>query len=73
MLWETDKPIAVFQDPKGIEYRLGIKDYIGENFGYIAMIREKEVIVIQTIEDNNKRYSTTKVVFLSEKNKGEGS
>ena len=41
-----------------------IKDYIGENFGYVATIREKEVVVIQTIEENEKRYSTTKVVFL---------
>ena len=66
LMWNTDKPMAVFEDPKGIKYKLTIKDYIGENFGYIAMIREKEVVVIQTIEEENKRYSTTKIVFLDD-------
>ena len=64
LLWKTKRPVAVFRDPKGMDHRLTIKDYVGENFGYIATIREKEVVVIQTIEENNKRYSTTKVVFL---------
>lgn len=66
LLWKTDRPMALFEGPKGEQYRLGIKDYIGENFGYIATIREKEVVIIQTIEENQKRYSTTKVVFLNE-------
>lgn len=64
LMWGNKNPVAVFQAPDGESYRLKIKDYIGENFGYIAMIREREVVVIQTIEENNKRYSTTKVVFL---------
>lgn len=64
LLWSTKKPVAIIKAPDGNEYRLTIKDYIGENFGYIATIREKEVVVIQTIEENNKRYSTTKVLFL---------
>ncbi len=66
LLWKTDQPIAVFQGPKDKEFRLAVKDYIGENFGYVATIREKEVVVIQTIEENQKRYSTTKVIFLNE-------
>ena len=64
LIWKTRNPRAIFQGPDNKEYRLTIKDYIGENFGYIATIREKEVVVIQTIEENNRRYSTTKVVFL---------
>jgi len=64
LLWKTDKPVAIFRSPDGVDHRLTIKDYIGENFGYIAMIREREVVVIQTIEEDNRRYSTTKVVFL---------
>lgn len=67
LLWKTNRPVAVFKAPNGEEYRLGVKDYIGENFGYIATIREKEVVIIQTIEEKNKRYSTTKVVFLESK------
>ncbi len=64
LLWKTSKPMAIFSDKNGKEVRLGIKDYIGENFGYIASIREKEVVIIQTIEEDDKRYSTTKVIFL---------
>ncbi len=64
LLWGTKDPVAIFLAPDGQEHRLGIKDYIGENFGYIATIREKEVVIIQTIEENQRRYSTTKVVFL---------
>jgi Tfp pilus assembly protein PilP len=66
LMWKTDKPVAIFESPDGAKHRLSVKDYIGENFGYIATIREKEVVVIQTIEENQKRYSTTKVVFLNE-------
>ena len=69
MIWQTKNPVAVFRAPDKSEFRLKIKDYIGENFGYIAAIREKEVVVIQTIEENNRRYSTTKVVFLGDKDK----
>ena len=66
LLWQTSRPVAVFFAPDKKEYRLTIKDYIGENFGYVAAIREREVVIIQTIEEDNKRYSTTKVVFLNE-------
>ena len=64
LIWSNKNPVAIFKAPDGKDYRLRIKDYIGENFGYVASIREKEVVVIQTIEENERRYSTTKVVFL---------
>lgn len=34
LLWKTSKPVALFLAPDGSEYRLGVKDYIGENFGF---------------------------------------
>lgn len=64
LVWNTDRPVALFRAPNGKRFRLGVKDFIGENFGYIASIRENEVVVIQTVEEGNQRYSTTKVVFL---------
>ncbi len=64
LVWNSENPVAIFRAPDGTDYKLRIKDHIGENFGYIAAIREKEVVVIQTVEENGKRYSTTKVVFL---------
>ena len=64
VFWNIKSPKAIIKTPGGKSYNVGIKDYIGENFGYVAMIREKEVVVIQTIENQGQRYSTTKVLFL---------
>ena len=66
LFWNTKKPQALIQDPTGDVHRVGIKDYVGENFGYIASIREKEVVIIQTLEEDGQRYSTTKILFLKE-------
>ena len=66
LIWKTKTPLAIFKGPGDREYRLRVKDYIGENFGYIATIREKEVVVIQTVERGYKRYSMTKVIFLED-------
>ena len=63
LLWGIDDPVALFSRNNKV-VRLGLKDYIGENFGYIASIREKEVVIVQTIEENGRRYSSTKVLFL---------
>lgn len=69
LFWNTAKPKAIIATPKGKTIAVGIKDYVGENFGYIASIREKEIVVIQTLEEQGQRYTTTKVLFLS---KGKG-
>lgn len=44
--------------------RLGTNDYIGENFGYIAAIRDSEMIVVQTFDQGNKKYSTTRTISI---------
>ena len=64
IFWNMKHPKALIFDPSGGTHRVGIKDYIGENFGYIASIREKEVVVIQTLEEEGQRYSTTKILFF---------
>ena len=64
IFWNIKTPKAIIRTPKGVSYHVGIKDYVGENFRYVAMIREKEVVIIQTIENQGQRYSTTKVLFL---------
>lgn len=64
LFWNTAKPKAIISDPKGKTFDVAIKDYIGENFGYVASIREKEIVVIQTLEENGQKYTTTKILFL---------
>lgn len=66
LIWNVKKPKAIVATPDGkTTYRVGLKDYIGENFGYVASIREKELVIVQTIEDDGHRYSTTKVMFFN--------
>ena len=67
LFWNTTKPKAFVVTPKGKTITVGIKDYIGENYGYIASIREKELVVIQTLEEQGQRYTTTKGLFLTKK------
>ena len=43
---------------------MGLKDYIGENFGYIAAIKPGKVIIVQTKEQNGQRYSTTRTLSI---------
>lgn len=50
------------QNPKMI--KLGLKDYIGENFGYIAAIRPGKVIIVQTKEQNGEKFSTTRTLSI---------
>ena len=64
LFWNIKNPKALVADPKGNVYKLGLKDYVGENFGYVASIREKELVIIQTMEEGGQRYSTTKIIFL---------
>jgi|GEM_PF-2521866 len=66
LIWNVKKPKAIVSAQDGkFTYRVGLKDYIGENFGYVAAIREKELVIVQTIEDDGHRYSTTKVMFFN--------
>jgi len=64
LFWDIKNPKALVADPKGKVFRLGLKDYVGENFGYVASIREKELVIIQTLNESGNRYSTTKVMFF---------
>lgn len=45
-------------------YRIGIKGYIGENFGYVAKILPSQVVIVQTKEQKGKTYSTTKTLSI---------
>lgn len=65
LFWNTTRPKAIISIPGGKKFDLGIKDYVGENFGYVASIREKEVVIIQTLEEQGQKYTTTKVLFLT--------
>ena len=49
IIWDTTDPKALFVDPTGKYWpAVGIDDRVGNKNGYIAAIREGEVIIIET-------------------------
>lgn len=65
ILWKVKEPKILIEDPKGVLHRLGVRDYLGENFGYIAVIREKEVVIVQTIFKEKSMITETKLLTLN--------
>ena len=47
ILWDVAKPKAMIKDPDGTIYTASIKTKIGRNDGFIAAIREGEIVVIE--------------------------
>lgn len=54
ILWDVRKPRAMVRDPDGIVYTVVKDSKIGRSEGFVAAIREGEVVVIETrYEDGN--------------------
>jgi type IV pilus assembly protein PilP len=64
ILWDVNKPRAMLKDPDGFVYTVFKNTKVGRNNGYVASIREGEVIVIQTVEDEGTSSKETKVLQL---------
>lgn len=47
ILWDVAKPKAMIKDPDGAIYTASIKTKIGRNDGFIAAIREGEIVVFE--------------------------
>ncbi len=58
ILWRTAAPRAVFLDPNGSSYIARKNERIGVNKGYIAAIREGEVVVIEPSMKVGHSYET---------------
>ncbi len=68
IVWNVKSPKAMVLDPTGSSYIVLENDKIGKSDGYIAKIREGEVVIIETHLDleGNKAY-LTKSMFLKKK------
>ena len=64
MLWDVKEPKALFQDPEAEIHSLGRDDSIGNRNGYIAAIREGEVVVVEAIRKRGDIIYRTKVVRI---------
>lgn len=60
VMWNVNNPRAMFMDPKAQIHIVGRDERIGRKNGYIAVIREGEVVVVEQIknEENQSSYST---------------
>jgi type IV pilus assembly protein PilP len=65
IIWDVAHPRAMLKDPQGKIHMLGPNAKIGNQNGYIAAIREGEVVVIETFEEEGKLRSDVRIVKLS--------
>lgn len=68
IVWNVKKPKAMVIDPTGASYIVIENDKIGKSDGYVAKIREGEIVVIEVHADldGNKAY-LTKTMLLRKK------
>ena len=71
VLWRTATPKASFLDPTGSAHIARKNERIGINKGYIAAIREGEVIVIEPVAGGDSSYQTRIIRINGEDNTGE--
>lgn len=64
VMWDVKEPKALFQDPEQAIHSLGRDDSIGNRNGYIAAIREGEVVVVEAIRKRGDIIYRTKVVRI---------
>lgn len=67
IIWDVSRPRAMFKDPDQKVHVVGPNSKLGNQNGYIAVIREGEVVVIETFEEDGKLYSAPRIVKLIDK------
>ncbi len=64
IIWDVSRPRAMLKDPKGKVHIVGPNAKLGRKNGYIAVIREGELVVVETVEHEGRLMSSTKIVKL---------
>lgn len=64
ILWDVRTPRAMIKDPNGSVYTVMKNSKVGRNEGFIAAIREGEVVVIETIYGEGQPTKETRVMEL---------
>jgi type IV pilus assembly protein PilP len=65
IIWDVAHPKAMLKDPSGKTHIVGQNTKIGPRNGYIAVIREGEMVVVETIDRDGKLISTSQVVKIA--------
>jgi len=64
IMWEVRHPKAMVKDPDGRMYMIGKSTKIGRNAGFVATIREGEVVVVESIENEGVLTKEVKILEL---------
>ena len=65
ILWDVRTPRAMLKDPEGAVHTIVKNSKVGRNEGFVAAIREGEVVVVETLYDDGKVLKETRVMELS--------
>ncbi|MCB0362100.1 MAG: pilus assembly protein PilP [Bdellovibrionales bacterium] len=65
IIWDVAAPKAMFLDPTNTVHIIGKNERIGRNNGYVAMIREGEVVVIEATRKEDEVIYTTTVMKIT--------
>lgn len=66
IIWDVGKPKALIEDPGGRSHIIVENTKLGQELGYVAAIREGEIIVVeQSMNPEGKKLFQTKVLKLS--------
>ncbi|WII73421.1 pilus assembly protein PilP [Bdellovibrio sp. 22V] len=64
ILWDVRTPRAMIRDPDGAVFTVTKNAKIGRAEGYVAVIREGEVVVVETRYDDGKSFKESRVLEL---------
>lgn len=64
IIWDVSRPKAMIIDPDQKVHIVGPHTKIGRNNGYIAAIREGEIVVVETTEEEGNLLSSTKILRI---------
>ncbi len=64
IMWDVKSPKAMIIDPQGEVHVIGKDDRIGRKRGYIAVIREGEVVVVETSSFNGENTYSSRVLRI---------
>ncbi|MDG0816719.1 pilus assembly protein PilP [Bdellovibrio svalbardensis] len=62
ILWDVKTPRAMVKDPDGAVYTVVKNSKIGRSEGFVAAIREGEIVVVETKYDDGKATKETRVM-----------
>jgi type IV pilus assembly protein PilP len=65
IIWDVKRPKAMIKDPTGTTHVVGTNTKVGPHNGYIAVIREGEMVVVETQEQDGKLVSSAQVVKIA--------